>query len=71
VDEGGKVQLRPVQATSWLNSLWLIEGGLGEGEWVAVTGLQSILPGSPVKPVPYVPADLLGKAADTDTGGPR
>jgi membrane fusion protein (multidrug efflux system) len=73
VDESDKVQLRPVQATSWLNSQWLIEGGLGEGERVVVTGLQSILPGSPVKPVPYVPADpaLLGKAADTDTGGPR
>jgi membrane fusion protein (multidrug efflux system) len=73
VGEGEKAELRPVQATSWLNSQWLIEGGLSEGERVAVTGLQSVLPGSPVKPVPYVPADpaLLGKAADTDTGGPR
>jgi membrane fusion protein, multidrug efflux system len=73
VGEGEKAELRPVQATSWLNSQWLIEGGLSEGERVVVTGLQSVLPGSPVKPVPYVPADpaLLGKAADTDTGGPR
>jgi membrane fusion protein, multidrug efflux system len=73
VGEGDKVQLRPVQATSWLNSQWLIEGGLSEGERVMVTGLQTILPGSAVKTVPYVPADpaLLGKAADTDTGGPR
>ncbi len=70
VDEGDKVQLRPVQATSWLNSQWLIEGGLGEGERVVVTGLQTILPGSPVKPVPYVAADAvpLADPANTETG---
>ncbi|MCA1672330.1 MAG: efflux RND transporter periplasmic adaptor subunit [Actinobacteria bacterium] len=70
VGEGEKPELRPVQATSWLNSQWLIEGGLSEGERVAVTGLQSIMPGSPVKTVPYVAADAapLGKPAQAETG---
>ncbi len=70
VDEGDKVQLRPVQATSWLRSQWLIEGGLGEGERVVVTGLQSILPGSAVKTVPYVAADAapLADPAHTEAG---
>ncbi len=70
VEEADKVQLRPVQATSWLNSQWIIEGGLDEGERVVVTGLQTILPGSSVKTVPYVAADpaLLGKPANTEIG---
>ncbi len=70
VDEGDKVQLRPVQATSWLRSQWLIEGGLGEGERVVVTGLQSIMPGSAVKTVPYVAADAapLADPAHTEAG---
>ena len=65
-----KAELRPVQATSWLNSQWLIEGGLAEGERVVVTGLQTVMPGSAVKTVPYVAADgaPLGKPADTETG---
>ena len=71
VDEGDKVHLRAVQATSWLGSQWLIEGGLGEGERVVVTGLQTILPGSPVKTVPYVAAEAvpLADPADTETRG--
>ena len=70
VDEGDKAQLRPVQATSWLRSQWLIEGGLGEGERVVVTGLQSIMPGSAVKTVPYVAADAapLADPAHTEAG---
>jgi membrane fusion protein (multidrug efflux system) len=70
VGRGEKAELRPVQATSWLNSQWLIEAGLGEGERVVVTGLQTILPGSPVKTVPYVATDTasLGKPADTEIG---
>ncbi|MGH8472553.1 MAG: efflux RND transporter periplasmic adaptor subunit [Gammaproteobacteria bacterium] len=70
VGEGDKVQLRPVQATSWLNSQWLIEAGLSAGERVVVTGLQTILPGSAVKTVPYVAADAapLADPAHTEAG---
>ncbi len=70
VDEGDKVELRPVQATSWLNSQWLIEAGLSAGERVVVTGLQTILPGSAVKTVPYVAADAapLADPAHTEAG---
>lgn len=55
---------------SWQGNQWLIEGGLSAGERVVVTSLQTILPGSPVKPVPYVATDTasLGKPADTEIG---
>jgi membrane fusion protein (multidrug efflux system) len=70
VGEGDKVELRPVQSTSWQGNQWLIEGGLSAGERVVVTSLQTILPGSPVKPVPYVATDTasFGKPADTEIG---
>ena len=71
VGEGEKAELRPVQATSWQGNQWIIEEGLGTGERVVVTGLQTIMPGSPVKTVPYVAADAasLGKPVDAETGG--
>ncbi|MGH8487794.1 MAG: efflux RND transporter periplasmic adaptor subunit, partial [Gammaproteobacteria bacterium] len=71
VGEGEKAELRPVQATRWQGNQWLIGAGLGAGERVVVTGLQSIMPGSPVQPVPYVAADAVPRVdpADTETGG--
>ncbi len=68
VGEGGKVELRTVQATSWLDSQWLVEAGLGDGERVVVTGLQTIMPGSEVRTVPYVAADTASLARPADTG---
>lgn len=48
-----KVEIRPVQATSWRGSQWSIEDGLREGERVIVEGLHLIAPGAPVNAVPY------------------
>jgi membrane fusion protein (multidrug efflux system) len=55
VGDGDKVQVRDVQATGWQGNQWLIEKGLLAGERVVVDGLQRIMPGAPVKPVPWAP----------------
>lgn len=48
-----KVEVRDVQATSWQGNQWLIEKGLLAGERVVVDGLQRVMPGALVKPVPF------------------
>jgi membrane fusion protein (multidrug efflux system) len=48
-----RVEIRPVQATSWRGGQWSIEDGLHEGEQVIVEGFHMIAPGAPVKTVPY------------------
>jgi len=48
-----KVEVRDVQATSWQGNQWLIEKGLHAGERVVVDGLQRLMPGAQVKPVPF------------------
>ena len=46
-----KVEIRPVQASSWQGNQWLIDEGLHAGERVIVEGMHKIAPGAPVKPV--------------------
>ena len=48
-----KVEVRDVQASSWKGNQWLIEKGLHAGERVVVDGVQRIIPGAQVKPVPF------------------
>ena len=62
-----KVEIRPVQATSWQGNQWLIEEGLRAGEQVVVDGFQRIIPGVPVKPVPYTVAESAPVNQTTDT----
>jgi len=69
VGDGDKVQIRDVQATSWQGNQWLIEKGLLAGERVVVDGLQRIMPGAPVKPVPWAPPGDT-KAPPGDTKAP-
>lgn len=45
IDEEEKVELRPVQASTWHGDEWLIESGLREGERVVVDGFHRVLPG--------------------------
>ncbi len=52
VGAGDKVEVRDVKAASWQGSEWLIEAGLQAGERVVVDGIQRIMPGAQVKPVP-------------------
>jgi membrane fusion protein (multidrug efflux system) len=62
----GKVEIRDVQATSWQGNQWLIEDGLHAGESVVVDGFQRIVPGVPVKPVPYSVAEATSGSQPTD-----
>jgi len=62
-----KVEIRDVQATSWQGNQWLIEEGLRAGERVVVDGFQRIMPGVPVKPVPYTVAETAPVNQTTDT----
>jgi len=61
-----KVEIRDVQATSWQGNQWLIEEGLRAGERVVVDGFQRIIPGVPVKPVPYTVAESAPVNQTTD-----
>lgn len=65
----GKVEIRDVQATSWQGNQWLIEEGLQAGEMVVVEGFQRIVPGAPVKPIPYSVAEAtpVGQPAGIKT----
>ncbi|MFI5247014.1 MAG: efflux RND transporter periplasmic adaptor subunit [Nitrospirales bacterium] len=62
----GKVEIRDVQATSWQGNQWLIEEGLQAGESVMVDGFQRVVPGVPVKPVPYTVAESTPGSQPTD-----
>jgi membrane fusion protein (multidrug efflux system) len=72
VGSDDKVEVRDVQATSWHGDRWLIEGGLQAGERIVVEGVHRIMPGAPVKPVPFEgvapAADGKGPAAKTEAG---
>ncbi|WP_245924401.1 efflux RND transporter periplasmic adaptor subunit [Nitrospira lenta] len=66
VGADNKVEIRPVQATSWRGSQWSIEEGLRDGDRVVVEGLHLITPGAPVNPVPY--KDAAASAAPGQRG---
>ncbi len=68
VGKDDKVELRPVQAAAWEGNQWVIEEGLLTGERVVVDGLQRIMPGATVKPVPFKAAEPSPKGAES---GPR
>lgn len=53
VGDGGKVEVRDVLAAAWRGSEWIIEEGLKPGERIVVEGMHRIMPGAPVKPVPF------------------
>lgn len=52
VGEGNIAQPREVKAASWQGTQWLIEEGLRPGEQIIVDGIQRVMPGAPVLPVP-------------------
>lgn len=53
VGEGDKVEVRNILAAAWHGNQWLIEEGLKAGERVVVEGMHRIMPGAPVKPIPF------------------
>ncbi len=65
VGAGDKVEIRDVKASSWQGSEWLIEAGLSTGERVVVDGIQRIIPGAQVNPVPLAAIDTSESAGAT------
>ncbi|MDI6865548.1 efflux RND transporter periplasmic adaptor subunit [Thermodesulfovibrio yellowstonii] len=53
VDKENKVQIRPIQVDRAIGDRWLVSEGLQSGEQVVIEGVQRIMPGAQVKPVPY------------------
>ncbi len=53
VDKENKVQIRPIQVDRAIGDRWLVSEGLQVGEQVVIEGVQRIMPGAQVKPVPY------------------
>ena len=53
--DSNKVSARPVNATAWQGTQWIIDGGLKRGDKVIVDGSQKILPDAPVRTVAYDP----------------
>lgn len=50
VDPGNKIRIATVRPGERLDSLWVIEAGLKQGERVVVEGVQKVGPGMPVNP---------------------
>lgn len=74
VGEGDKVEVRDILAAAWHGNQWLVEEGLKAGERIVVEGMHRLMPGAPVKPMPYRgPAPSSGGPAqqakgDTNSG---
>lgn len=52
VGADNKVEAREVQATAWREDQWIMESGLKPGEQIVVDGIQRVMPGATVKPIP-------------------
>lgn len=63
--DSNKVSARPVTATDWEGTQWVIEEGLLPGDKVIVDGAQRIVPNQPVQAVAYRPeADTTVRRRD-------
>jgi membrane fusion protein (multidrug efflux system) len=70
VGEGDVAQPREVKAANWEGSQWLIEEGLKPGERIIVDGIQRIMPGAPVRPVPVSGEGVAPRAPELSPGQP-
>jgi len=52
VGAGDTVQMRDVETGRWAGDQWIIDRGLAAGDRVIVEGIQKVVPGGPVRPVP-------------------
>jgi membrane fusion protein (multidrug efflux system) len=62
VGDSDKVAIRPVLASTWFGSQWIVDSGIKGGDRVVVDGTQKIFPGAKVAPVPYA-GDTTSQAA--------
>jgi membrane fusion protein (multidrug efflux system) len=65
--DSNKVSPRPVAASDWQGTQWIIDDGLRPGDKVIVDGAQKITPDSPVRTVAYDPKSDSTLAARPDT----
>ncbi len=70
VGEGNLAQPREVRAANWEGSQWLIEEGLKPGEQIIVDGIQRVMPGAPVRPVPVSGEGVAPPAPEQSPGQP-
>jgi len=59
----GKPQPRKITIGASQGSDWVVTSGLAAGEQVIVDGFQKMMPGAPVKPVPWTPGGKPGAGA--------
>jgi membrane fusion protein, multidrug efflux system len=67
LSDSNKVSARPVTATAWQGTQWIIEDGLKPGDKVIVDGTQKIRPEAAVRPVAYDPKSDTTLAVRADT----
>ncbi len=70
VDKDGKAAPQPVKTGAMAGTDWIINEGLKGGEQVIVNGLQKARPGSPVKAVPWTPANSTGSPTPPPVAAP-
>lgn len=61
VGPGDTAVARDIQAGSWSAGLWIIERGLHPGDRVIVDGVQKVMPGRTVRPVPLADSSVAGR----------
>jgi membrane fusion protein, multidrug efflux system len=65
--DSNKVSARPVSATAWQGTRWIIDDGLRPDDKVIVDGVQKIRPESTVRPVAYDPKSDSTLAVRSDS----
>ena len=71
VGADNKPQQRPIKIASAQENQWLVTDGLQAGEKVIVSGFQKMMvPGAPVKPVPYAAAGSASAASPAGASSP-
>jgi RND family efflux transporter MFP subunit len=61
VGSDNKVSIRPVKVGNRVDSMWIIEDGLQEGERVVAEGMQKVRPDMIVNPKPFVSASPIAE----------
>ena len=59
---------RPVTVAGSQGADWVITSGLAAGDRVIVDGVQKMMPGAPVNPVPWSPPGQPGKPGAAPAG---
>jgi membrane fusion protein, multidrug efflux system len=61
VGAGDTVTARDVNPGQWSGNLWIIDSGLSAGDRVVVDGIQKVVPGRVVRPVPAIDSGVTAR----------